>query len=342
MFRIGGWNQSLKSKPKHLKPNISKQHMRVTQAQRRSPKNLGLESKWLEVLRTSEIRSMISMISMISMASTLPGLKSFQIPRTGTKYCDLRDLKGPSYEDGFRVFLHWLLHLVVRMLDQIFLHGRLQGFLGDLLVAAGCRICGLIIRVIDSMVTVPLSSLSSLPALVMLVFCFFAVFFRIFCFPDVPGISRVNFADPLVPCKALGQLVHSWACFTTSSAFAVSVTCTPSAPSLVSAIWSTKPILSAATTMVSPMAVALNVPSGWFWTGLIWKTKSGTIEAEQREQFGKDGKGGTRRSARAGIIQQSGTSGVVIRHWLGSWALGFYLEDTFGMCFSGPGILSLT
>ena len=142
MFRIGGWNQSLKSKPKHLKPNISKQHMRVTQAQRRSPKNLGLESKWLEVLRTSEIRSMISMISM---ASTLPGLKSFQIPRTGTKYCDLRDLKGPSYEDGFRVFLHRLLHLVVHMLDQIFLHGRLQGFLGDLLVAAGC----LIIRVID-------------------------------------------------------------------------------------------------------------------------------------------------------------------------------------------------
>ena len=149
MFRIGGWNQSLKSKPKHLKPNISKQHMRVTQAQRRSPKNLGLESKWLDVLRTSEIRSMISMISMISMASTLPGLKSCQIPRTGTKYCDLRDLKGPSYEDGFRVFLHWLLHLVVHMLDQIFLHSRLQGFLGDLLVAAGCRICGLIIRVID-------------------------------------------------------------------------------------------------------------------------------------------------------------------------------------------------
>ena len=35
------------------------------------------------------------------------------------------------------------------MLDQNFLHGRLQGFLGDLLVAAGCRICGLIIRVID-------------------------------------------------------------------------------------------------------------------------------------------------------------------------------------------------
>ena len=64
------------------------------------------------------------------------------------------------------------------------------------------------------------------------------------------------------------------------------------------------------------------------------------MEAEQREQFGKDGKGGTRRSARAGIIQQSGTSGVVIRHWLGSWALGFYLEDTFGMCVSGPGILS--
>ena len=31
-----------------------------------------------------------------------------------------------------------------------------------------------------------------------------------------------------------------------------------------------------------------------------------------------------------------------IRHWLGSWALGFYLEDTFGMCFLGPGILSLT
>ena len=84
------------------------------------------------------------------------------------------------------------------------------------------------------------------------------------------------------------------------------------------------------------------LPWMWFWTGLIWKTKSGTIEAEQREQFGKDGKGGTRRSARAGIIQQSGTSGVVIRHWLGSWALGFYLEDTFGMCFSGPGLLSLT
>ena len=47
-------------------------------------------------------------------------------------------------------------------------------------------------------------------------------------------------------------------------------------------------------------------------------------------------------SARAGIIQQTETSGVVIRHGLGSWALGFYLEDTFGMCFSGPGILSLT
>ena len=89
----------------------------------------------------------------------------------------------------------------------------------------------------------------------------------------------------LVPCKALGQLVHSWACFTTSSAFAVSVTCTPSAPSLVSAIWSTKPILSAATTMVSPMAVALNVVLDWThlknqkWdnrgrtTGAIWERR---------------------------------------------------------------------
>ena len=69
MFRIGGWNQSLKSKPKHLKPNISKQHMRVTQAQRRSPKNLGLESKWLEVLGTSEIRSMILKFSGMALAS---------------------------------------------------------------------------------------------------------------------------------------------------------------------------------------------------------------------------------------------------------------------------------
>ena len=48
------------------------------------------------------------------------------------------------------------------------------------------------------------------------------------------------------------------------------------------------------------------LPWMWFWTGLIWKTKSGTIEAEQREQFGKDGKGGTRRSARAGIIPAIG------------------------------------